>query len=85
MGTQKSSLERKGRRSRDPQSKSDSKKKQAARPMDPRFSAAQTDPRFERFPDRRRTVKIDPRFAGKYALLLGHVMMIISLITSLDI
>ncbi len=39
-------------------------KKSADEPMDPRFAAAQTDPRFERFPDKRREITIDPRFAG---------------------
>ena len=38
--------------------------RKADKAMDPRFAAAQTDPRFERFPDKRRTVKVDPRFAG---------------------
>ena len=36
----------------------------AQKPIDPRFAAMQTDPRFERFPDKRRIIKFDPRFAG---------------------
>jgi len=31
---------------------------------DPRFAAALTDPRFQRFPKSQRTVDIDERFAG---------------------
>ncbi len=31
---------------------------------DPRFVAALTDPRFQRFPKSQRTVDIDERFAG---------------------
>ena len=31
---------------------------------DPRFKAALTDPRFQRFPKSQRTVDIDERFAG---------------------
>lgn len=66
-------------KSRDVQGKSDTKKKQATRPMDPRFAAAQTDPRFERFPDRRRTVKIDPRFAGNHASSLEVTVVVTAL------
>lgn len=36
------------------------------KPIDPRFAALQTDPRFERFPDKRRIIKFDPRFAGAF-------------------
>lgn len=33
--------------------------------VDPRFAAAQTDPRFQRFPKAERKVDIDERFGGK--------------------
>jgi hypothetical protein len=35
-------------------------------PVDPRFAALQTDPRFERFPAPRKAVTIDERFAGEH-------------------
>lgn len=35
-------------------------------PVDPRFAALQTDPRFERFPAPRKAVSIDDRFAGMF-------------------
>lgn len=54
----------KGDELRQNETKPDNQPKKSLRPIDPRFAAAHTDPRFERFPDRRRTVKIDPRFAG---------------------
>ena len=31
---------------------------------DPRFAAARSDPRFQRFPKRQKKVDIDQRFAG---------------------
>ena len=33
--------------------------------LDPRFAAARTDPRFQRFPKSQRKVDIDERFAGE--------------------
>ena len=37
-------------------------------PMDPRFAALQTDPRFERFPAPGKSVTIDERFAGERSM-----------------
>lgn len=43
------------------------KPKGANKPVDPRFAAVQTDPRFQRFPAPRKPVTIDERFAGAAA------------------
>lgn len=42
------------------------------KPVDPRFAAVQTDPRFQRFPAPRKPVTIDERFAGDVLPLAGH-------------
>lgn len=41
--------------------------------VDPRFAAARTDPRFQRFPKSQRKVEIDDRFAGKCRYLTSFV------------
>lgn len=40
--------------------------------LDPRFAAARTDPRFQRFPKSQRKVEIDERFAGIFLRSLQH-------------
>lgn len=47
-------------------------------PVDPRFAALQTDPRFERFPAPRKAVTIDDRFAGASRLRsVAHVRLML--------
>ena len=43
----------------------DKKRGNGSTAVDPRFAAARTDPRFQRFPKSQRKVEIDERFAGK--------------------
>lgn len=43
----------------------DKKRENGSTAVDPRFAAARTDPRFQRFPKSQRKVEIDERFAGE--------------------